>query len=117
LARAEEAQEVGGVLAAAFDLPLEGAEIFASVVDRPRWHTFVACDGDEIASAGLLYVEDEIGYLAGGATRPRHRQRGGQGAVMAARVRRALELGCRVVVSETGAPAPGDPQHSHRNME
>ena len=44
------------------------------------------------------------------------RRRGSQGAVMTARIRLALELGCRALFTETGESVGGDPQHSYRNI-
>lgn len=117
LAEQHDARALGAVLAQAFDIPPEHHALFGALVGRPRWNVYVAVDGAFVAAAGLLYVERDVGYLAGGATHPSYRCRGAQLALMSARVRRALELGCRLVVSETGEPAPGDPQHSHRNMQ
>lgn len=55
--------------------------------------------------------------LAGGATLRAYRGRGAQLALLRVRCQEALDSGCELIVSETGAPLPGDPQHSHRNLE
>jgi len=115
-ARPDDLAAAGLIYARAFDLPDAFAPAIAALADRPKWHITVARAGGEVASVGLLYVARGVGYLAGGATAPEHRQRGAQGAVMAERVRMAMDLGCRWMTTETGEAAPGDPQHSYRNM-
>jgi hypothetical protein len=116
-ARAADAPAVAELFAASFDLPPAGGRAFAALIDRPGWHVDVGADGDDVVAAGVLFVSGDVAYLAGGATRPSQRGRGAQLALLAERCRRALDLGCRVIVSETGAPVAGDPQHSHHNLQ
>jgi GNAT superfamily N-acetyltransferase len=66
-------------------------------------HCFVAYADDEPAAVGVVYVDGDVAWLGAGATRPAFRRRGGQSALLAARVARALELGARTLVTETGA--------------
>jgi GNAT superfamily N-acetyltransferase len=65
---------------------------------------------------GALFVRDGLGWLDFGATRPRFRRRGSQGAIMAARLRLARDLGCRRTFTCTGVAAANDPQHSYGNI-
>lgn len=51
------------------------------------------------------------------ATLPAYRGRGGQGVVLCQRIRDALDLGCRGLLTTTGEAVEGDPQHSYRNIE
>jgi GNAT superfamily N-acetyltransferase len=111
-----QAREVGSILRRAMDLPERSVDLFASVVGRARWHVYLALEDDRAIGAGTLFVHDGVGYLGMGATLPEHRKRGAQSALLARRLEVARDLGCSVVVSETGAPVEGDPQHSHRNM-
>ena len=53
--------------------------------------------------------------IAAGPNEGRARQ-GAQGALLAARIRRARELGCEVVVTETGELRDGLPSNSYRNI-
>jgi hypothetical protein len=112
-----DAGAIDDLFATAFDLPLPGARVYTVLLGRPGWHTVVATDQDAVVAAGLLFIRDGVAYLAGGATRPSSRGRGAQLAVMHERCRLALDAGCRWIASETGAPVPGEPQHSHHNME
>ena len=47
---------------------------------------------------------------------PEQRGKGGQGALLAARIEAAAEAGCEVVVTETGEPVDGQPNGSYRNI-
>jgi hypothetical protein len=111
-----DADAIVELFAEAFDLPPPGAGVYSALLERPGWHTIVATDRDAVVAAGLLFIDAGVAYLAGGATRPSSRGRGAQLGVMVERCRMALDAGCRWIASETGAPAAGDPQHSHQNM-
>jgi GNAT superfamily N-acetyltransferase len=112
----EHAWQAARILAPCLDVDVEGQLLFASVVGRPHWTTFMAWDGRRPVSAGLLFLRGKFAYLAGGATLPSHRGQGGQSALVAARIRHALSMGCETIVSETGAKVPNEPNHSYRNM-
>lgn len=112
----DDALAITRIFATAFDLPDAGGALFAGAVGRPGWHVLVACEGEQVVSAGALYVQERLGYLAGGATLPAYRGRGAQAALIAARVQRALDLRARAIFTDTGEAVPGDPQHSFRNL-
>ena len=50
------------------------------------------------------------------ATLPEHRGKGAQSALLAERIGRAAELGCDVVVTETGEQRDDRPSNSYRNI-
>jgi GNAT superfamily N-acetyltransferase len=77
---------------------------------------FVAYAGDEPAAAAVLVVHGSTGWFGFAATRPAFRRRGGQTALMAARTRRAAELGTTLLVTETGERVEGRPSNSYRNI-
>ena len=112
----EHAQAFGLVETEAYDLPAETAPFWAGAVGAPGTHVFVAWAGHEPAAAGLVYVEGGHAWIGAGGTRPAFRRRGGQGALMAARIRKAAELGAHTVVTETGEPQPGRSSNSYRNI-
>lgn len=62
---------------------------------------FMAFDGETPAALAALAVQDGVCYLFNASTRESHRGRGGQSALIAARVARAAELGCQWAMSET----------------
>jgi GNAT superfamily N-acetyltransferase len=61
-------------------------------------------------------VQQGIGWTDWGATAPDFRGRGLQRALLCHRLRLADGLGLVRVHTCTGAPAPGDPQHSYANI-
>ncbi len=107
----------GGVVAAGFGLPPEFTGWLARVVGRPGWICLLACDGDRPGGAAAVFLEGDVAWFGLAATLPELRGRGAQGALFAERARRAGGAGARHLVTETGAPAPGEgPGPSHRNM-
>lgn len=112
----DDAPEFGRIVAQAFDLGEAAAPWLARLVGRPGWHVYMSFDAGEPAGTGTMYVEDDIAWLDWGATDPRFRGRGGQSAVLRRRIVDALDLGCRLMLTETGEAVPGDPQHSYNNI-
>jgi hypothetical protein len=88
------------------------------LVDAPGrgWECWLALDGDEPAGAGALFVSEGAAYLGFGATLPEHRGKGAQGGLLAHRIARAGELGCDVVLTETGERRDDLPSNSYRNI-
>ncbi|MFZ1866158.1 MAG: GNAT family N-acetyltransferase [Polyangiales bacterium] len=113
----DDAEAFGRVFAEGFGLPTGAAAIFVALVGRPRWHAYVALEGEHLGGAALLFVDDDMGYLCGATTLPPFRKRGVQTALMARRLEHALDLGCNAISTETGVSVAGDPQHSYRNIE
>ncbi len=113
---AEHGAEFARIVCNGFDLGDASIPWLAKLPGRADWHVFMTFAGDEPAGVGALFVRDRIGWTDYGATAPEFRRRGSQAAVMAARLERALELGCRKVFTCTGVAVPGDPQHSYSNI-
>jgi GNAT superfamily N-acetyltransferase len=113
----DRAAEFTAVCIAAFEIPDVLAPLLGPIVGAPGWSHYIGYDDDQPVAAGALYVEDGLGWLGWGSTLESHRGRGGQSAIFAARMRDARELGCRMVVTETGEEDEQDPvNHSYRNM-
>jgi hypothetical protein len=107
----------GGIVAAAFEMPPELSGWLAAIPGRPGWTCQLAVHGDVPIGAAAIFVEGDSAWFSLGATLPEHRGLGAQGSLFASRARRALELGVRHFVTETGAPLGDDgPGPSHRNM-
>lgn len=115
-AKAHEVLAAATLFCASFDIDHVMAPVIASLYGSPRWQFVTARARDEIAAAGILYLDDDIGYLLGSATAPRFRGMGAQRALIAARLELAQGRGCRAVTAHTGEPVLGDLQHSYRNM-
>jgi ribosomal protein S18 acetylase RimI-like enzyme len=115
VARPEHGSDFGDVVAAGYGLePFVAA--WLAELPTTSWHCYLAYDGDEPAGAAALYVHDATGYLCFAATRPEHRRKGAQGALLAARIRDAVEAGCTTLVTETGERIPMKPSDSYRNI-
>ena len=112
----ELAGKAGLIAADGFGIAAEGAELVAGLVRDPRWRLYLAYDGDRPAAAAGLFIHERTGWLDWAATLPEFRRRGCQSLLLRTRVADALDLGCTRVVTETGEPAPGDPQHSFHNI-
>jgi GNAT superfamily N-acetyltransferase len=103
-------------VAAAFAMPPWAGQWLAALYGRRGWTLQLAWDGDTPVGASGLYVEGGAGYLLLGSVLPEHRGKGAQGALLAARIDAAAELGCEVLVTETGAREPGKPDFSYANI-
>jgi GNAT superfamily N-acetyltransferase len=76
---------------------------------------FIAEADGQIASAALLHLVDGVGYLGWMATAEAFRGRGGQNALIGARITRTAELGCEWVASETLYSLQGSLRNLQRN--
>jgi GNAT superfamily N-acetyltransferase len=113
----EGAQDFGRIVAGAFGMTPAAGPLLAGLVDDERWHLFVSYAGDEAAGAGSMLIDGGAAWFEWGATDPRFRRRGSQGAIMRARIDAAFAAGCKVMFTETGEAAGGDPQHSYGNIQ
>lgn len=113
---ADRARELGAIVADGFDLQPETGALLSRLAGRPRWHPFMVRIDGEIAGGAALYVHEGMGWCDWAATRPTHRGRGVQRALLAARLRLARELGCDAVYTTTGVAVPGEAQPSYHNI-
>jgi hypothetical protein len=111
-----EARAWAGVVLSAYGLPDAAAPTVAALHERPGWTCWLALHGDEPASAAALWVGGDAAYLGFAGTLAAHRGSGGQGALLATRIGRALELGATTLVTETGEQQPERPSGSYRNI-
>jgi hypothetical protein len=108
--------DVARVVVEAYAMPEGLAAWWTGVPGAPGVHCFVAYDGAEPAAAALLFTSGRTGWLGGAGARPDFRRRGGQGAVLAARIRAAADLGLETLTTETGERVPDRPSNSYRNI-
>ena len=113
---AEDAAAFGRIATANFGMSEKAAPLVASLHGQPGWHLFMSFDGEVPAGTAALYLDDGIGWCDWSATDPAFRRRGSQSALLAARVAKAIELGAKLISTETGKEVPGDPQHSYHNI-
>ena len=70
-----------------------------------------------MVAAADLYVHDDVASLNATATLPTDRNRGAQTALIAARIGKATEDGCRWLVAETVVPEGGTSSSSLNNLK
>lgn len=104
------------VVATGYGLPDAARARIEEVPGLPGWHALLALDRDEPVAAAAVWIDPPTAYFGFAATLPGHRGRGGQGSLFAARIDRALELGCTTLVTETGELRDGHPSASYRNI-
>ncbi len=104
------------ILSDAFDLGDQARPWLRLLPECDHWHVFMSFDGDIPAGTGSVYIDGDAAWLDFGATAPQFRQRGGQSAVLRARISYALDKGCTRLFTCTGEDVPGDPQHSYANI-
>lgn len=110
------ADELAAVLTTAFEMPALFSCWFHALVGRPNWHAVAGFRGEQMVCGGFLYRERDFAWLGVAGTLPGFRGRGGQRAVMARRMRIALQHGARGIVTETGEPVGDEPNPSLANM-
>jgi len=70
---------------------------------RTGWQFSLVSVDEKPASIGLLYIQDGVASLAGGATIPSFRNRGGQTVTLAQRFALAAEANCSLIVGQAEA--------------
>ena len=94
-----------------------GGRCSAACPARPGWGCYLAYAGDEpVAGRRPCSSSGAAAWLGQATTLPEHRRRGGQSALIAARIAEATAAGAEVVVTETGELADGRPESSYRNL-
>jgi GNAT superfamily N-acetyltransferase len=114
---AQEATTWADTVLGTFGMPAgDLTTMLASTVGRAGWRPFAAWDGEQIVAGANLYLNGEHAGLNAAATRPTHRGRGAQSALIGARAAAAAEAGCRHLYAETSKPAEGAHNPSLSNM-
>lgn len=108
--------EVQELMVACFDYPRPLALLFGATVGAEGWRHFgIRHDGRLVAGAGLR-IDADAAWFGPAGTRRSFRRRGAQTALLAHRVRAALDAGCRLLCTETAEPTPDRPAASFRNV-
>jgi len=114
---ADLAEAWGRSILTAFGMPHDGlVGMLKASAENPDFHLYAALSGNTVVGGGALYVNGEVASLNSGAVLPGYRRRGGQGALIAARLVQARALGCRYVVTEVVQPDEGQVNPSLNNM-
>jgi GNAT superfamily N-acetyltransferase len=112
----ERSAEYVTVLAAGFDLLPDSAAMLEHLPGRPGWGCYLAYAGELPVAAGAVFVSGDHAWLGQATTLAEHRRRGGQSALIAARIGEARAAGATVIVTETGETVDGRPANSYHNI-
>jgi GNAT superfamily N-acetyltransferase len=112
----ERSAEYVTVLAAGFDLLPDAAAMLEHLPGRPGWGCYLAYAGELPVAAGAVFVSGDHAWLGQATTIAEHRRRGGQSALIAARIGAARAAGATVIVTETGETVDGRPANSYHNI-
>jgi GNAT superfamily N-acetyltransferase len=113
----DRASDFAAIAGAAFGLQASSQPVLAAIVEATGYQAFMSFDAFQAAGTGVVFIDHEVAVLDWGATHPDFRCRGGQAAVLAARIKVAQEAGCERIYTMTGEAVPGDPQHSYSNIQ
>jgi hypothetical protein len=119
LIRRAEPRDFSGaahVATSAFGMPPAMTSWMAATFARPNWHVVVAEERGNIVGTGALFVSDRVGWLGVGGVLQEFRGRNAHRSLMALRIQLALDLGCELIVTETGEPIGEEPNPSLANM-
>jgi GNAT superfamily N-acetyltransferase len=112
-----EAGEWAAVVSNAFGMTAPGiAEMLAATVGHRGFHPYAVWAGEAVVAGANLFIDGDVASLNAGGTAPDFRGRGAQTALIHARIEAARAAGCRLVVSETGSPGPGERNSSLSNL-
>jgi len=81
------------------------------LLGRPELRTWVACRDSEMMGLGMLYCFSRTALLAAGVTRADCWQQGIHQRLIELRIRKAIRMGCRSIVTWTDHGGA-----SHRNL-
>jgi hypothetical protein len=114
--RRADAEAFGELLLGAFTHPEHVGPWFHRLVGRAHWRTVGAFEGGALVACGALYLEGDAAWLGLGATRPTHRRRGAQTALIARRIAIAHAAGARTLSVETTEDTREKPNPSTHNL-
>jgi hypothetical protein len=86
---------------------------YLRTLGAPGVHHFMAFEGERPVASAALCAFEELGYLGMALTVEPFRRRGAQSALIAQRIKKTVEVGCKIVVSETLSIA----KHSLGNLQ
>jgi GNAT superfamily N-acetyltransferase len=111
-----EGDAFGSIIETVFGFPPVVTPLASILAGRPGWHVYLGYDGDRPVSAAAMHIDGDVAWLGFGATLEAARGRGGQSAMFARRISDARDLGCRLVITETGEDTREEPNPSLHNM-
>lgn len=115
-ARRADDEAVVRILSESFWVPVSRKQWTLAAAAARENEILLAWAGATPVAVATVRVTDRLAWLGGASTRVRWRRQGAQGALIAARLRRATKAGCEWAWSETAPQVAGRPDGSRRNL-
>ncbi len=112
----EQREAFARIVSSGFGLPPILGNVSTSCLGREGWHYYMAFHDETPVATGLLFLQNDVGWLSFAATDEHYRRRGAQGGLMARRINDAIDAGCRHIVTEADRDVPDRPNPSYHNM-
>jgi GNAT superfamily N-acetyltransferase len=112
----ESAALYGEVVATGHGDPPELAAAHAATVGCAQWRHYLAYDENHAVAGATLFWSGEFAWCGFSSTLPSHRSRGAHSALLARRIRDAVEIGCSWIICETAENTATRPNPAYRNM-
>jgi len=116
IVRAEEGQEFGETVCAAFEMPASLAPWYVQLSGRDGWKAVGAFDGANMVGCALVWMRGKDAWMGADGVLPEARRRSVHRALIAYRINLALETGCDCIATETGEPVGDETNPSLRNI-
>lgn len=87
-----------------------------SLVGRKNWHHYLAFDNEKPVAAGSVFIYGDTAWLGIAVTLAEYRKRGAQSAIIAKRINKAHELGCKWLSVETAPHSAEKHNSSYMNL-
>jgi hypothetical protein len=112
----EYADAFADVALTAFSMPQKLHPLMTGNIGKPGWCHYLAFDGNQPVATAAMFISGDVGWLGFGSTLESHRKHGGQGALLARRIKDGLALGCQWFITETAEDLPEALNPSYHNM-
>lgn len=110
------AEDFAEVVVNVFKNPPELKPCLISLVGRHHWHHYLAFDNNKPAAAGSVFIYGDTAWLGIAVTLPEYRKRGAQSAIIAKRINKAHQHGCKWISVETSPHSAEKPNSSYMNL-
>jgi GrpB-like predicted nucleotidyltransferase (UPF0157 family) len=104
------------VVTTVFEIPVSLKGIFEGIVVKHNWYHHMAYDKNKPVAAGSMYVYGDTAWFGIATTLSEYRGRGAQSSIIARRINKAHELGCKWISVETAGHSDEWPNPSFLNL-
>ncbi|RPI15533.1 MAG: hypothetical protein EHM58_14000 [Ignavibacteriae bacterium] len=110
------ADDFAEIVVKVFNNPPELKYNASKLVGRKNWHHYLAFENSKPVAAGSVYINGDTAWFGMATTLPECRNKGAQSAIIAKRINKAHELGCKWISVETAPHSSTEPNPSYLNL-